>query len=197
MQRLSKRKTNVSSPIPSPSNRVNTNDSNNDRSSLTTGIKLGPTSKNMDHSHREPLLRATVAAGVGSIGANHDTAKDNKGNNQSYGAITRLSQPPSSSASITRSSSDNEEEVEEEVVLEEEEEDEELVLEAEEHATAMDNISRKSQWILLAVASGACAAFNGVFAKLYVAFPSNFPARALLGMFMKGFRMLASCFVSS
>lgn len=31
-----------------------------------------------------------------------------------------------------------------------------------------DNMSRKSQWIVLAVASGACAAFNGVFAKLYV-----------------------------
>jgi len=32
----------------------------------------------------------------------------------------------------------------------------------------MQNMSRKSQWIVLAVASGACAAFNGVFAKLYV-----------------------------
>jgi hypothetical protein len=30
----------------------------------------------------------------------------------------------------------------------------------------MDNLSRKSQWIVLALASGACAAFNGVFAKL-------------------------------
>ncbi|KAG0646275.1 hypothetical protein D0Z07_8386 [Hyphodiscus hymeniophilus] len=28
------------------------------------------------------------------------------------------------------------------------------------------NMSAKSQWIVLAVASGACAAFNGVFAKL-------------------------------
>lgn len=28
--------------------------------------------------------------------------------------------------------------------------------------------SRHAQWISLAVASGACAAFNGVFAKLYV-----------------------------
>lgn len=27
---------------------------------------------------------------------------------------------------------------------------------------------RQNQWIVLAVASGACAAFNGVFAKLYV-----------------------------
>lgn len=34
----------------------------------------------------------------------------------------------------------------------------------------MENLSRKSQWIVLALASGACAAFNGVFAKLYVIF---------------------------
>lgn len=26
---------------------------------------------------------------------------------------------------------------------------------------------RQNQWIVLAIASGACAAFNGVFAKLY------------------------------
>ena len=32
----------------------------------------------------------------------------------------------------------------------------------------MENLSKKSQWIVLALASGACAAFNGVFAKLYV-----------------------------
>jgi hypothetical protein len=30
----------------------------------------------------------------------------------------------------------------------------------------LQNMSRKSQWIILAVASGACASFNGVFAKL-------------------------------
>ena len=30
----------------------------------------------------------------------------------------------------------------------------------------LQNMSRKSQWIILALASGACAAFNGVFAKL-------------------------------
>ncbi|KAL3427398.1 hypothetical protein PVAG01_00907 [Phlyctema vagabunda] len=30
----------------------------------------------------------------------------------------------------------------------------------------LSKASRKSQWIILAVASGACAAFNGVFAKL-------------------------------
>jgi hypothetical protein len=34
----------------------------------------------------------------------------------------------------------------------------------------MENLSKKSQWIVLAVASGGCAAFNGVFAKLYVIF---------------------------
>lgn len=33
-------------------------------------------------------------------------------------------------------------------------------------AENMENLSRKSQWIVLALASGACAAFNGVFAKL-------------------------------
>lgn len=30
----------------------------------------------------------------------------------------------------------------------------------------LEKMSRRSQWIALAVASGACAAFNGVFAKL-------------------------------
>lgn len=40
----------------------------------------------------------------------------------------------------------------------------------QEEAADMDlqNMSRKSQWLILAVGSGACAAFNGVFAKLYV-----------------------------
>jgi len=33
-------------------------------------------------------------------------------------------------------------------------------------AENMENLSRKSQWIVLALASGACAAFNGGFAKL-------------------------------
>lgn len=28
--------------------------------------------------------------------------------------------------------------------------------------------ARQNKWIVLAIASGACAAFNGVFAKLYV-----------------------------
>ncbi|PBP28186.1 hypothetical protein BUE80_DR000909 [Diplocarpon rosae] len=32
--------------------------------------------------------------------------------------------------------------------------------------TEMETLSRKSQWIVLALASGGCAAFNGVFAKL-------------------------------
>ena len=35
----------------------------------------------------------------------------------------------------------------------------------------MENLSKKSQWIVLALASGGCAAFNGVFAKLYVVLP--------------------------
>lgn len=33
-------------------------------------------------------------------------------------------------------------------------------------AQEMDGLSRKSQWITLAILSGVCAAFNGVFAKL-------------------------------
>ena len=37
-------------------------------------------------------------------------------------------------------------------------------------AKKMENLSSKSQWIVLALASGACAAFNGVFAKLYAFF---------------------------
>jgi hypothetical protein len=36
----------------------------------------------------------------------------------------------------------------------------------EEEMLDLQNMSRKSQWIILAVASGCCAAFNGVFAKL-------------------------------
>lgn len=43
--------------------------------------------------------------------------------------------------------------------------------------------SHKSHWIFLAVASGACAAFNGVFAKLYVIIhpsPSSLPMHLLL-----------------
>ncbi|EDN92637.1 hypothetical protein SS1G_08500 [Sclerotinia sclerotiorum 1980 UF-70] len=48
----------------------------------------------------------------------------------------------------------------------EDDDDEEEEEEVQEQEHTMENISRKSQWILLAVASGACAAFNGVFAKL-------------------------------
>jgi hypothetical protein len=40
--------------------------------------------------------------------------------------------------------------------------------EAGEDEMNIQNMSRKSQWIILALASGGCAAFNGVFAKLYV-----------------------------
>lgn len=47
---------------------------------------------------------------------------------------------------------------------------EQRVLEQErlgqEDTAEMENLSRKSQWIVLALASGGCAAFNGVFAKL-------------------------------
>ena len=39
---------------------------------------------------------------------------------------------------------------------------------AEDSEMNLSSLSRKSQWIILAIASGACAAFNGVFAKLYV-----------------------------
>jgi hypothetical protein len=39
-------------------------------------------------------------------------------------------------------------------------------IEEAEGDSEMNNLSAKSQWIVLAVASGACAAFNGVFAKL-------------------------------
>jgi hypothetical protein len=45
----------------------------------------------------------------------------------------------------------------------------------EHSAESMENLSRKSQWIVLALASGACAAFNGVFAKLYVIFSFSSP----------------------
>ncbi|KAL2066504.1 hypothetical protein VTL71DRAFT_2575 [Oculimacula yallundae] len=36
----------------------------------------------------------------------------------------------------------------------------------QEDLAGMETLSRKSQWIVLALASGGCAAFNGVFAKL-------------------------------
>lgn len=48
--------------------------------------------------------------------------------------------------------------------------------ESDDHADAADDDDgteqkmgwvRQNQWIVLAIASGACAAFNGVFAKLY------------------------------
>jgi len=58
-----------------------------------------------------------------------------------------------SSASLSRrhGSSSSNEETEPKVTHKEEE---------------MENLSRKSQWIVLAIASGGCAACNGVFAKL-------------------------------
>lgn len=39
---------------------------------------------------------------------------------------------------------------------------------APEEAPGPQSWALRNQWVLLAVASGACAAFNGVFAKLYV-----------------------------
>jgi len=71
-----------------------------------------------------------------------------------------LSQRPLSPPSQNRSSQDPQEERSE-----------------DDQAKAMENLSRKSQWIVLALASGACAAFNGVFAKLYVilVFSPRFP----------------------
>ena len=37
---------------------------------------------------------------------------------------------------------------------------------AEEEKLEMERLSKTSQWIVLALASGGCAAFNGAFAKL-------------------------------
>lgn len=39
---------------------------------------------------------------------------------------------------------------------------------------------QRNHWIVLAVASGACAAFNGVFAKLYVVFERRLAQRPLI-----------------
>ena len=50
--------------------------------------------------------------------------------------------------------------------LEEEQASFESGIEQESEEEMLSNASRKTQWIVLAVASGACAAFNGVFAKL-------------------------------
>jgi hypothetical protein len=46
--------------------------------------------------------------------------------------------------------------------------EQDIVIEEDGEVAEMDlqNMSRKSQWMILAVASGACAACNGVFAKL-------------------------------
>lgn len=52
--------------------------------------------------------------------------------------------------------------------------EEERIEDEDDEARKMENLSRKSQWIVLALASGACAAFNGVFAKLYVISPFLF-----------------------
>ncbi|THV49169.1 hypothetical protein BGAL_0208g00200 [Botrytis galanthina] len=94
---------------------------------------------------RKPLL-GTTGTGVYKLQTKNRILNDDG----SYNATT-ISESTSSS---------NREGNEPELELEEEEDEE------EEQENTMENISRKSQWILLAVASGACAAFNGVFAKL-------------------------------
>ncbi|KAF7886259.1 hypothetical protein EAF00_010362 [Botryotinia globosa] len=94
---------------------------------------------------RKPLL-GTTGTGVYKLQTKNRILNDDG----SYNATT-ISKPTSSS---------NRERIESELELEEDDDEE------EEQGNTMENISRKSQWILLAVASGACAAFNGVFAKL-------------------------------
>ncbi|TGO15739.1 hypothetical protein BTUL_0036g00300 [Botrytis tulipae] len=94
---------------------------------------------------RKPLL-GTTGTGVYKLQTKNRILNDDG----PYNATT-ISKPTSSL---------NREGNEPELELEEDEDEE------EEQENTMENISRKSQWILLAVASGACAAFNGVFAKL-------------------------------
>lgn len=94
---------------------------------------------------RKPLL-GTTGTGVYKLQTKNRILNDDG----SYNATT-ISESTSPS---------NREGNEPELELEEDEDEEEA------QENTMENISRKSQWILLAVASGACAAFNGVFAKL-------------------------------
>ncbi|KAJ8060495.1 hypothetical protein OCU04_010817 [Sclerotinia nivalis] len=98
---------------------------------------------------RKPLL-GTTGAGVRL----KLRAKNRIINDGSYSATT-----------VSKSISSLHREGRDELELEEEDDEEEEV-QQQEQEHMMENISRKSQWILLAVASGACAAFNGVFAKL-------------------------------
>ncbi|KAL1591385.1 hypothetical protein SLS60_011998 [Paraconiothyrium brasiliense] len=46
----------------------------------------------------------------------------------------------------------------------------------------MSSKTKSSSWLILAVASGACAAFNGVFAKLVINTSANFMITAILGL---------------
>lgn len=67
-------------------------------------------------------------------------------------------------------------------------------VEHEQDEMEFKDLSRKSQWIALAIMSGACAAFNGVFAKLYVK-PLSFmlySTRSIYGMYV-----WVECFVST
>ena len=51
---------------------------------------------------------------------------------------------------------------------------------SEEMSGIMDILRRQPVWIILAVSSGACAALNGVFAKLYVSLFSRHAGVTLL-----------------
>ncbi|ESZ89845.1 hypothetical protein SBOR_9776 [Sclerotinia borealis F-4128] len=114
---------------------------------------------------RKPLL-GTTFAGVDGTKMSRARAKNRIVNGGSYNTTT-ITKSTSSLHREARDESDREgeddDDDDEEEEEQEEEEEEEVVVEEEQ---MMENISRKSQWILLAVASGACAAFNGVFAKL-------------------------------
>ncbi|QSZ34200.1 hypothetical protein DSL72_005789 [Monilinia vaccinii-corymbosi] len=66
------------------------------------------------------------------------------------------------------------------------EQDSDEILEEDGSEHMMENIGRKSQWILLAVASGACAAFNGVFAKLTTTQSTTSFAEHVAGFFGLG-----------
>jgi hypothetical protein len=77
----------------------------------------------------------------------------------------KINQPPLSERHVVSSSSSTTA-VEEQSLLREEGDLTEEREGGEEITQEMENFSRKSQWIVLALASGGCAAFNGVFAKL-------------------------------
>ncbi|KAG4030617.1 hypothetical protein MFRU_011g00750 [Monilinia fructicola] len=166
MLRPTKRKT-QSSTLSSP---AFINESNNRESSGLVGTTAGTTSALTSNNLRNgSTMSATTSSeetddGLGSVddprkplfGTTSTGVRDTKGQaknrivNDGYNA-TRITK----SISSLRGERDEGEQDNDDIIEENE---------VEEHM--MENISRKSQWILLAVASGACAAFNGVFAKL-------------------------------